>query len=159
AVQFGSAEEIRKKLNAEYEKRAKVKIPHYIYQNNKDLSFKDRSTEWGLPEPSNSNGAAFADLDTAGDLELIVNNIDRKAFIYKNNSDNLPNANFLKIDLVGKAPNLGVIGTKIHISHKGNQQYYEHFLSRGYKSSIDNVIHFGLGEIDQIDSIEITWPD
>lgn len=159
AVQFGNSEEIRKKLKKEYEKIARVKMPNYIYQNNKDLTFTNQSTKWGLAEPSNSNGAAYADLDNDGDLDLIVNNIDSEAFIYKNNSDNLPNANFLKIDLVGKVPNLGGIGTKIRISHKGNQQYYEHFLSRGYKSSMDNIIHFGLGEIEQIDSIEITWPD
>lgn len=139
-----------------------VKISNFGFKNNGDLTFKDKTKDWGLKVPSFSNGAAYVDLDNDGDLDVIVNNINDKAFIYKNTlndkNDNFEN-HFIRIKLQGLAPNLSGIGTKIKIHYKGKHQYYEHFPVRGYLSCVEDVAHFGLGSENFIDSIQVIWPD
>lgn len=139
-----------------------VKIPNYGYKNTKDGLFKDVSREWGLNIPSFSNGAAFADLDQDGDLDYIVNNINEEAFIFKNtlNPKNTKEHKFLKISLHGPELNSMGIGTKLVVRFKeGTFQYYEHYIARGYMSSVEQTIHFGLGDHSDITSIEVLWPD
>jgi len=140
-----------------------VKIPNYAYKNNGDLTFKDVSKEWGITQPSFSNGAAFVDLDNDGDLDYVVNNINEKAFVYENtlyiNKDH-QTVNFLRIKLNGPPANKGAIGTTLTLYHdNGKKQYFEEEVARGYLSSVENTVHIGMGKSQQADSIIIRWPD
>jgi len=137
-----------------------LKIPNLAFENCGKHGFINRSQEW-LPEiPSYSNGAAFADLDNDGDLDYVVNNINDKSFILRNltfkRSGN--KSNFIKIRLIGKPGNTMALGAKVELWSGGSHQFTEHFLTRGYASSVDPVIHFGLGSNTLIDSLKIIWP-
>ena len=137
-----------------------AKLVNYAYKNNGDLTFKKVSEEWGINEASCSSGAAFADLDNDGDLDLLVNNMNQPAFVYENTTNKAKNSNhFLKLKLKGEKGNLNGIGVKIELESESGMQYYQHFLSRGYESSIDPNIHFGLRKDSIIESVKITWPD
>ena len=129
------------------------KLSNYIFKNNKDLTFKNTSKKWGLDEKINSNGAVYADLDNDGDLDLIVNNQAAEASIYKNNSNN----NFININLKGNSKNIAGIGASITVFSQGLQQKKQHFVSRGFQSSVSNKIHFGLGSNTKVDSVIIDW--
>ncbi|AHM59703.1 FG-GAP repeat-containing protein [Flammeovirgaceae bacterium 311] len=164
--QFGTHEAKLEKIRAEMKKLEEVKAPNFIYKNKGDLTFADKSAAWGFRQASLSNGAAFADLDGDGDLDLVVNNVDEAAFIYRNNAVELSagnKANFLKLDIIGDSLNRQGLGSKISLHYKNDSsrqmQYYEHYLTRGYKSTVDSRVHFGLGETRQIDTLEIRWPD
>ena len=137
-----------------------IKVPNYSFINNGDWTFKDSSKEWGINQKSFSNGAAYADLDNDGDLDYVVNNINDKAFLFRNTFNKSRNHNFLKVKLEGSITNRLGIGAKIVLRQLDNSfQYYEHFLTRGYMSSMDHIIHFGLGENKNLKAIEIYWPD
>jgi enediyne biosynthesis protein E4 len=136
-----------------------VKLPNYIFRNNRDLTFTDVTVPWGLDVPSFSTGAAFADLNNDGDLDLIVSNIDGEAFIFENRSERFGDRNFLRIDLQGPQGNLGGYGAKIYVRAGGVLQYHYHTPYRGYKSSNEQIAHFGLGSLAAVDSLEIVWPD
>jgi hypothetical protein len=137
-----------------------VKVPNYAYENAGELNFVNQTQTWGMNLPSFSNGASFVDLDQDGDLDYVVNNINDPAFIYRNNTIGKINdgINFVQIDLIGDAPNLAAIGSKVEVWSNGNYQYAEKFLSRGYISSVDPILHFGLGKSAVIDSIKVIWP-
>ncbi|MDZ7650021.1 MAG: ASPIC/UnbV domain-containing protein [Cytophagales bacterium] len=124
------------------------------------MQFVNRTKDWGLNIPSFSNGASFVDLDLDGDLDYVVNNINDPAFIYRNNSvENFKeSSNYLRINLKGEASNVAAIGASVELWSKGHYQYAEKFLSRGYISSVDPIMHFGLGNINEVDSLRITWP-
>ncbi len=132
------------------------KIPNYIFKNNGDLSFDNKSSEWSFDIPSFSNGAAYADLDNDGDLDIIINNIDDAPFVYKNNS--IGN-HYINLKFIGPEKNLSGIGTKVLCETKNGIQYAEHYLSRGYLSSVENRMHFGLSDLDIVDRITVIWPD
>ncbi len=134
-------------------------VPNYVFQNNGDLSFRDVSEEWGLDFTGYSNGAAYADLDNDGDLELIVNNIDDFVTIHKNLSRENGSGNYLRIKLAGEEGNPQGLGAKIQIDHPSNQQYHEHTLTRGFQSTVEPYVHFGLGSDETVNSIKITWLD
>ncbi len=134
------------------------KIHNYIYKNNGDLKFSSKVKDWGLEAISFSNGAAVGDLDNDGDLDLIVNNINDNAFVYRNNSERSGN-NFLKVKLKGPKNNTLGLGAKITIFNKDSIQYHELKNVRGYLSSVDPIAHFGLGKITTIDSVKVVWPD
>ena len=139
-----------------------VKVANYAYRNKGDWTFEERSKDWGLSIPSFSNGAAFADLDQDGDLDYIVNNINDEAFIYENTygENNTDKNNFLRVSLEGPSGNPLGIGTKIELNYGADKtQYYEHYLSRGYMSSVEPIPHFGIGKNDTIANIAIQWPD
>jgi hypothetical protein len=135
------------------------KMVNYMYKNNGDLTFTRFNDEWNLTEPSYSNGVAYADLDNDGDLDLIVNNIDQEAHIYKNNASEFKTGNYLKIKFNGPSTNKMGIGSSITIWHKGKMQFSELTLSRGYESSVEPIIYFGLGKENLIDSLEVKWSD
>ena len=137
-----------------------VKVPNIAFENTGDLHFK-KTTDW-LPDiPTYSYGAAFVDLDNDGDLDYVVNNLNDEAFILRNNTveRSKKNTNYIKIKLLGKDGNTMALGAKVELWNKGKYQFIEHFLTRGYASSVDPVIHFGLGGDDSaIDSVKVTWP-
>ena len=142
-----------------------VKISNYAFKNNGQVQFNNVSSQWGLNTPGFSNGALYADLDNDGDLDMVVNNINDEAFVYKNNlikkvGDTNGNNNFLNILFAGDSLNINGIGAfaELHYSN-GLQQVWENTPYRGYLSSIENLAHFGLGNTRFIDSVIIRWPD
>lgn len=134
-------------------------VPNYAFKNNQDLTFKDDTKEWGLYRPSMSNGVAYGDLDNDGDLDLIVNNVNMQAFVYKNNSDKLTNNNFIRLKLVGESPNVFAIGATVKMYIKGKTQLYEQIPYRGFQSSMDYIMTIGIGNAEKIDSIRVIWPN
>ena len=136
-----------------------VPIRDYLFANDGDLTFTDRSSDWGIEQAGFSNGAVYVDLDNDGDLELVVNNINEAAHVYENQTSQQSGRHFLRVKLVGPELNPNGIGTKLWLRYGGRQQYYEHFLNRGYESAVDPVAHFGLDSVAVIDSVEIRWPD
>ncbi|MDT7828573.1 VCBS repeat-containing protein [Pricia sp. S334] len=137
----------------------KADLPNYAYRNTGGMAFEKVSESWGLDTPSCSNGAAYADLDNDGDLDLLVNNVNQPAFVYQNMEERLKDHHFLRLKLVGKPQNRNGIGAKLKLSAADTAQYYQHYLSRGYESSVDPIIHFGLGQHQKVDTLEVTWPD
>jgi hypothetical protein len=134
-------------------------LNNYVFRNNGDLTFTSKVAEWGMEKKNISSGAAYADLDNDGDLELIVNNVNDYASVYRNNSERLIRNNYVKVRLKGTSTNVKAIGAKVQM-HSGDLKIYrEHYTSRGYESSVDDVIHFGMGKRDQVDSIVVIWPD
>ena len=144
-----------------------VKIRNYVYQNTTDtvvenghLQFKDVSEKWGIALPSFSNGAAYADLDNDGDLDLVTNNINDPAFLYENTTnEQFENRNYLKIRFEGQAKNKDGLGVKLTLKTGERIDYREHNPYRGYLSSVSSTIHIGLGAATIIDSLLVTWTD
>lgn len=136
-----------------------VKVANIAFENTGELKFT-RKNDW-LPDiPSYSYGASFVDLDNDGDLDYIANNINDKAFILKNNTveRSKKKASFIRVKLTGKAGNTMALGAKVELWCKGKYQFVEHFLTRGYASSVDPLIHFGLSGETMADSVKVTWP-
>jgi hypothetical protein len=129
-------------------------ISNYMYQNNGNLDFGKVAESWGLDQKSFSNGAAYADFDNDGDLDIIVNNINSEAFVYKNNSIN----NYLRIQLKSKN-NKPTFGSKVVIKTNINQQTFETTNVRGIYSTSENVVHFGVGSLEEINEVIIHWPN
>lgn len=137
-----------------------VCLPNYIFQNTGELTFDDQTQTWGLDQPSMSNGSAYADFDNDGDLDLVVNNINAPAFLYRNQSREREKQYFLKIVLEASEPNRNALGAKV-IAHLANGQklYAENYPIRGYMSSVERGIHWGLGKDSLVKQLEIIWPD
>ena len=143
-----------------YEKMPLHPNTSYLYINNHDLTFTNMAGEWGINKKSFSNGSTYADLDNDGDLDLIVNNINEKAFIYRNNSEVKPNNHYLSVSFKGNKMNSRGIGARVSIfSDGGQQQVAEQFPVRGFLSSTSDVLHFGLGSSEVVDSLIVRWPD
>lgn len=141
------------------EKMPTIIIPNYIYRNRGRDSFEKKTKDWGLNHPAISTGAAYADLDNDGDMDLIVNNINSYAQVYKNNREQLPNNNFLRIKLNGTPNNSAAIGAKITLYCNNDQYFQEQVPVRGFQSSVDPVLNFGLGKYSEVDSIKVVWPN
>ncbi len=133
------------------------KIPNQIFQNNRDLSFTDRSDDWGFQSESISNGLAVGDLDNDGDLDIVINNINQNAFLLENKLH--PQKNFIRFKLKGPEGNINAVGAKVKIAYNGEIQFIEFFPNRGYQSSSDYLIHFGMDAHTFIDSAYVYWPD
>jgi hypothetical protein len=136
-----------------------TKLPNYAFRNNGDLTFANEGAAWGLDTPSFSNGAAYGDLDGDGALDLVVNNVNQEAFIYRNNARALSQNRSLQVKLEGEGANRFAIGAKVTL-WSGNQQFYqEEEPTRGFQSSVDYVLTFGVGRRDTLDSVKVEWPD
>ena len=134
-------------------------LKNYIFKNNGDLTFTNVTDSWGDEEPSLSSGAAYADLDNDGDMDLVVSTINDYPLIYRNNANRLNSNHFLKIKFNGTGLNKGGIGAKVEVTCQ-DQTYTQEFMpSRGYMSSMNHELIFGVGKATIIDSLKITWPD
>lgn len=137
--------------------------PHnYMYKNMGDLTFRDESESWGMGAPSYSNGAAYADLDNDGDLDIVINNVDEKAMVWESHFQQSKaglKQNFLRVSLMGPPLNREGIGTTVYLRNKGTLQHQFYSPYRGYLSTVEPYLHFGLGTSTVIDSVEIVWPD
>ncbi|WP_276167054.1 VCBS repeat-containing protein [Zobellia alginiliquefaciens] len=136
-----------------------TKLTNYIFQNNTDLTFNKKVVDWGLDQKSFSNGAATVDLDNDGDLDLVVNNLEDTAFVFENKLDEQKSNKYLKIGLKGPKKNPNGIGAQIELKYNNQIQYHDFKVTRGYLSSVEPLVHFGLGDVGVVDQIKITWPD
>ena len=132
-------------------------LPNKAFKNQGDLTFQDAGPDWGLDEPSFSNGAAYGDLDNDGDLDLVINNLNQEAFLYKNQAEDLTDHHHLSVLLKGSATNTFAIGAKVLIYSGNHKHNFEMIPTRGFQSSIDYKMVFGLGTTDIIDSLVVIW--
>lgn len=133
-------------------------LSNYAFSNQGELELVNKADEWGLGQKGFSNGSAYGDLDNDGDLDLVLNNANMPAFIYENRSDSKGN-NYLSVKLTGSEKNTFAIGSVVKVYIGGQTMIQELSPMRGFQSSIDYDIHFGLGTNTKIDSLEITWPN
>lgn len=136
-----------------------IKIPNYIFKNNGSGLFDNTTKQWGLDKPIISSGAAYADLDNDGDMDLVVNNTNDYASVYENNSSKIAKNNFIRVNLQGTTQNRNGIGAKIEVFCNGDMYYQEQFPVRGYQSSVDPVLNFGIGQQSVVDSLVVIWPN
>src|SRR5205809_45314 len=135
------------------------RLSNYVFRNNGDLTFSDETKAWGLDQPGFSYGAAYADLNNDGRLDIVVNNIDAPASIYENVQPRDDAHRYLQITLQGEPPNRRGIGATLILTAVGQKQYGYHSPYRGYMSTMDDREHFGLGRAKRVDSLEVIWPD
>src|SRR5436189_66912 len=136
-------------------------LPNYAFRNHGDSTFSNESAAWGLNTPSISNGAAYGDLDGDGALDLVVNNVNQEAFAYRNNARTLLKNHYLQVRLDGEGGggNRFAIGAKVTLWSGGQQFFQEEEPTRGFQSSVDYVLTFGVGRRDTLDSVTVEWPD
>jgi hypothetical protein len=137
----------------------RTKQANYLFRNQGDLTFAQQM-DWGLQEPVNTNGAAYADLDLDGDLDLVLNHMEEVSMIYRNLSRENGQANYLQIELEGPDNNPQGTGASVFVrTSDGKTQFQQASPVRGFQSSVDPVLHFGLGEAEVVQQLEIIWPD
>lgn len=152
--QFGTKEALQQKLVTAIDQMKNVEIPNYFFENEGNLNFKNQSTNWTTPNNSISNGAIYADLDNDGDLDIVTNNINQTAFVLENQTTG---NNYLKIKLKGPTDNPQAIGAFLDIRANGKYQRYFHSPVRGYLSSVDPIVHIGLGDAEIVEELSIYW--
>ncbi|GAB3823596.1 VCBS repeat-containing protein [Hymenobacter jeollabukensis] len=136
-----------------------TRLSNYVFQNQDGVRFRPMNAAWGISAAANSNGAAYADLDNDGDLDLVVNNLNEPAFVYRNNTRHRGAANgYLRVKLQGAGHNSYGVGAKVTVHGGGRHQLLEQLLVRGFQSSVSPVLHFGLGAAAVIDSVQVQWP-
>ena len=134
-------------------------LPNYAFRNRGDLTFASEAASWGLDAPGFSNGAAYGDLDGDGALDLVVNNVNAEASVYRNNARALTDSRYLQVKLVGEGANRFAVGAKVTVHADGRLFFRELMPSRGFQSSVDYVLTFGLGTLASVDSVTVEWPD
>ncbi len=159
ALFIGTAEGNRKERIDMLSKYPGIKVPNYLFKNNGDLTFSNKSSEWGMDQATYSNGAAYGDLDNDGDLDLVINNIDQPASVYENQSEKInPEAKWLRINFKGPARNIAGLGTKVYAWQGGKMQYQYYSPYRGYLSTVEPFLHFGFKN-ESTDSLKVLWAD
>ncbi|MHC2990289.1 RNA-binding protein, partial [Pontibacter sp. HJ8] len=140
-------------------KMTSTPIPNYAFQNKGNLQFVNQAKSWGLSKPGFSNGAAYGDLDNDGDLDLVVNNVNRPVSVYQNKASEKLQHHYLRVKLKGAQANLNGIGAKVYVHQPQKTVYLQQMPNRGFESSVDLTLVFGLGKEAEIDSVRIVWPD
>jgi enediyne biosynthesis protein E4 len=141
-------------------KMSSIKVRNYVFKNSGDLTFQNMSERWGLDDKNLTNGAAYSDLDNDGDLDMVVNNLNESSAIYRNNSRELNGNNYIRVRLVGYMQNTNALGAKVFIkTDDGQTQISEAYFARGFLSSVDPTIHFGVAKNASIAEVKIIWPD
>jgi enediyne biosynthesis protein E4 len=152
------AKTVSKQLTLEAaQKMPEGKYHNFIFKGNQALTFEDKSDSWGFSEKNVANGAIYADLDNDGDLDLVTNNINEKAGIYQNRANEIEKNNFLKVKLQGEGGNTFGVGAKVFLKYKGELQYQQLMPTRGFQSSVEPVLNFGLGKNTLVDSVVVIW--
>jgi hypothetical protein len=135
-------------------------VSNYAFKNKGDLVFENVIHEWGMGDPIHSNGSAYGDLNNDGAMDLVINNVNNEVLVFKNRGRELnPENHFLKIQLEGKDRNTAAIGAQVRLLASGNIFYQENIPNRGFQSSVDPRLNFGLGAVDKIDEVQVRWPD
>lgn len=134
-------------------------VSNFTFRNKGDLTFEKRVEEWGMNFKGFTNGVAYGDLDADGDLDVVLSNLDEKAIIYENKAAQSKDANYLQIVLKGSEKNPFAFGSRVTVKDNKMQQWQEMMPSRGFQSSVEPILHFGLGDRDKIEQIEVRWPD
>ncbi|PKA97769.1 VCBS repeat protein [Flavobacteriaceae bacterium MAR_2009_75] len=138
-------------------KKAEV---NQLFLNNKDFTFSSMNINWGLTTLTCATGAVYSDLDNDGDLDIVTNNINDMASVYRNNSREVAVANqYLKIKLKGPSGNTNGLGTKVTVEANEIKQTKQLYVSRGFQSSVDNILHFGLNTAEEVEKLTVVWPD
>lgn len=160
ASRFGTDELKRKSAAKAIQKLGGVMKPNFMFRNEGDFRFKDVAADWGFSRPSYSNGAAYADFDNDGDLDLVTNNLNGPAHLYENTTDpaGTNGSHFIRVQFHGDPGNPQGIGARVWLYCAGQVLYAEQQVQRGYFSSVDPVMHFGLGSAKVVDSIYVVWP-
>ena len=140
-------------------KMPQVALANYAYRNNGNLTFTNMAEQWGLAQPGFSNGAVYVDLTNSGNLDLVVNNVNAPASIYRSRARQLNGNHYLGVKLAGSGANTGGIGAKVEIYQGKTVQLLEESPTRGFLSSVDPQLHFGLGALPKIDSLTVVWPN
>jgi enediyne biosynthesis protein E4 len=136
-----------------------VPLPNYAFRNNGDLTFSNMAPAWGLAQPGFSNGAVYVDLNNSGALDLVVNNVNAPASIYRNRAREVNGSHYLTITLRGEGANTAGIGARVVVRHGTTTQSAEQMPTRGFQSSVDPRLHFGLGTSARLDTLTVIWPD
>lgn len=144
-------------LMALIEEMPVVRVSNHIYKNLGNLAFEKKANEWGGDFKGFTNGVAYGDLDNDGDLDLVLNNLDDMAIVYENNASSLKNGNFLTVKLKGKSDNHFGLGTRVRVKSGDLEQWQEMMIVRGFQSSVEPVLHFGLGSNTVVDELEVQW--
>jgi hypothetical protein len=163
----GQTEANREALFDAMDQLPEVRLDNRFFENmgvsgsdfEQDLHFENRTGTWASSRAGISNGAAFADLDQDGDLDLVTNNINEEATILENQAGAQEGSNALRVKLHGPTGNRAGLGVKVIVANQGMTQYHDHSLYRGYQSTVESVIHFGLGADSTADSLRVVWPD
>jgi enediyne biosynthesis protein E4 len=167
-LQYASNEEFVKSVlsskTVDYKRLTEIipsnPVANFAFRNQGQLTFTDKAAEWGLGKPGFSNGSAYGDLDNDGDLDLVVNNVNMKAFVYRNETNKkLPDHHYIKFDLKGDGKNTMAVGTKITVDAGGKMFYLEQMPIRGFESTVDPRPNLGLGQIELAKTVRVTWPD
>lgn len=136
-----------------------TELANYVFKNEDGVRYTNVTEAWGFKSKTVTNGAAYADFDNDGDLDLVTNNLNGQASLFRNNQEKLSERHFLKIRLAGKSPNLFGVGAKVWVRTRDRTLFYEAYPQRGYLSSVDPVLTIGLGDADKIDEVRVLWPD
>ena len=141
------------------QKMPQIPLANYAFHNNGNLTFTNVADSWGLGDKGFSNGAVYVDLNNSGNLDLVVNNINAPASVYRSHAREQNGNSYLTVALHGAGKNTTGIGAKVIVKTQGETQFLEQQPTRGFESSVDPRLHFGLGKFTRVDSLTIVWPD